>query len=78
MQEEKQALRDEEIGECIVYKVYVVIFFYHTIICQYMHHSTKFASESITRGMGEKRTIGEAAAGAAGIAGDGKNEEIGV
>jgi len=43
-----------------------------------LYCSTKFTSESTTRRMGKERTIGKIAAGAAGIVGNGEDEENGI
>lgn len=81
LQEEKQALRDEEIGKgtfnlCIMlfFDVSFILYDETCVVCC----STKFASESITRGMGEEGATGEAAAGTAGTARNGEDEETGI
>jgi len=80
LQEEKQALRDEEIGRK---KEITVSNFYHTVFIgscnlDMFYCSTKFTSENTTRRMGKERAIGKIAAGAAGIVGDGEDEENGI
>lgn len=82
LQEEKQALRDEEIGKKLLYLIFIALYAfvesYNKLDTPYVYRSTKFTSKSTTRRMGKERAIGEIAAGAAGIVGDGENEENGV
>jgi len=77
LQEEKQALRDEEIGKDIVYLIYITIYFVELYKLN-IYYSTKFASKSITRRMGEKRAIGKVAAGTARVVRNGENEKTRV
>jgi len=78
LQEEKQALRDEEIGKRLLYLYFYCTVFIGSCNLDMLYCSTKFTSESTTRRMGKERTIGKIAAGAAGIVGDGEDEENGI